>query len=447
VIRAERAIRLGRSLGVDDPSFVLAGEYLLEQVRKYKGTDPLFLTGRAIELLIEFDIGDPGEYRQYAQRAADGAVHSKSYHVARYYLDLLAKLARRCGDKEGADDALRAFAGTWEAEAADREAASDHLAAAHFLAQSIQAYRRVPHESAVLEALHAKLQRAERASIGQFKKLQGPTINIAEFARSAREHVAGQSLRDALIRLAYITPFADPDKMRQSAIEMARVAPLHHMFAVHKKDAEGRTVGIAPPISPGETPDDDELYARIVEHMGWQRDFAIRAYIIPALHQVLLEHAVPLYELLALSTYSPFVPTGRERLFAEGLLAGFQMDFRTACHLLIPQIENSLRHLMQARSMITTKIDKAGIQRHLDLGDLLTDARLEAILSKGMILELRTLLTDNRGPNFRHQLAHGMLDDGAFETPDAGYAWWLVLALCLFGPLAQAQADQSTEKG
>lgn len=115
-----------------------------------------------------------------------------------------------------------------------------------------------------------------------------------------------------------------------------------------------------------------------------------------------------------------------------------------AAHLLLPQIENSLRHLMQHKNMFTTKIDRYGVQRHIDLGELLADERLATILSQNIILELRTLLTDNRGPNFRHQLAHGMLDADAFSSAEAVYAWWLVVGLCIFSPLVKASAEKGS---
>ena len=68
------------------------------------------------------------------------------------------------------------------------------------------------------------------------------------------------------------------------------------------------------------------------------------------------------------------------------------MDFMTAVHLFGPlQLEKPLRHLMQSREMITTKLDRHGIQRQLDLGDLVLDPRLQEILSPNVILELRTL--------------------------------------------------------
>jgi hypothetical protein len=171
--------------------------------------------------------------------------------------------------------------------------------------------------------------------------------------------------------------------------------------------------------------DDEGSFAQVVRQMAWQRGFNVQAYIIPALEQVTLEHAVLLSELMGLCAYSPFVPPGHERIFAQGLHAGFQSDFMKAAHFLVPQIENSLRYLLECNGIVTTKLDRFGVQRHLDLSDLMIDSCLEKVMSRNVLLELRTLLTDNRGPNLRHQLAHGMLDDAAFVSAEAVYAWWL----------------------
>lgn len=75
----------------------------------------------------------------------------------------------------------------------------------------------------------------------------------------------------------------------------------------------------------------------------------------------------------------------------------------------------------------------------MDLSDLLLDTRLKAILSKDIIFELRSLLIDNREPNLRHQVAHGMLNDTAFWSAECIYAWWLTLNMCLFGPNVRSQ--------
>lgn len=443
--RTERALRLSRSLGADETSFQSAIRYLLELLNRYRGEDKLFLTGKVIDLLLEFRIGDSADYLEHAQQAAEGARTRNNFHVARYYLDLLVRINRQRQDEPGANLALRAMAQTFETEAQLRESAGDNLAAAHFYTRAIQAHRRIPASDTYVDAVRPHLQRAERASITQFKKIEGSSINLAEYDLRAREKVTGQELPIALLRLAYISPLANPTEMRKAVTAIAKIAPLYHLVTSTKSDAEGRTVGVAPGARLDPASGDDALFAKIVEHMAFQRGFVAQAYIIPALLQVTLEHAITLSELVGLCTYSPFVPPRHERIFAEGLHAGFQHDFMTAAHLLIPQIENSLRHLMNAKGIITTKLDRFGVQRHIDLSDLVIDQRLTTILSENMLLELRALLTDNRGPNLRPQLAHGMLDDDAFVSAEAVYVWWLVLALCFFGKPVKADDANTGE--
>ena len=98
--RVERAARLSRSLGAEDESFAAVSAYLLEIVNKYRGNDPLFLTGVVVGLLLEFEIGTPDTYLERISRAASRSRDASNFHLRRYYLDLLAKLhARRKDDQ------------------------------------------------------------------------------------------------------------------------------------------------------------------------------------------------------------------------------------------------------------------------------------------------------------------------------------------------------------
>lgn len=101
---------------------------------------------------------------------------------------------------------------------------------------------------------------------------------------------------------------------------------------------------------------------------------------------------------------------------------------------------------MNMRGIVTTKLDRFGVQRHIDPSDLVIDERLARILSDGVLLELRTLLTDNRGRNLRHQFAHGMLEDDAFASAEVVYVWRLVLALRLFGDPVKADDVDAGER-
>jgi Domain of unknown function (DUF4209) len=440
--RVERAARLSRSLGANDESFASVSSYLLEIVRRYRGSDPLFLTGKIVELLLEFEIGEPDEYVEYLSNAIAAARDAGEFHRCRYYLDVLARVHDRRKDAHAKNETLRELAKTFELEA-ERHAQQDkNLVAAHFFNQAIQAHRRVPGSAAYVDALRPKLQVSERASISELKRISVP-LEIDEQAANARMHVSGLQTRQAILRLAHIVPIESFESMKEIVLKNASIAPLSHITGGTALDSEGRTIGIKPGLSMEEESHDEALFSHIVEQMRFHRSINVQAVIVPAFEQVINEHAIELKEMENLASYSPFVPPGREGIFSEGLYAGFAQDFRSALHLLVPQIENSFRYLMQENEIITTKLDNSGVQRQIDLNELVVDQRLAAIISPNILFEVRCLMTDNRGPNLRNQIAHGMLDDSAFLSVEAIYAWWLILLICLFGPTVKVSTPEA----
>jgi hypothetical protein len=58
----------------------------------------------------------------------------------------------------------------------------------------------------------------------------------------------------------------------------------------------------------------------------------------------------------------PFVPAGRELIFARALHFGLEGDFAVATSLLVPQVENSLRQLLANSGDMVIKYDDKGIR-------------------------------------------------------------------------------------
>jgi hypothetical protein len=76
----------------------------------------------------------------------------------------------------------------------------------------------------------------------------------------------------------------------------------------------------------------------------------------------------------------PFVPPGRELVFAKALLHGFEDDFASFVTMLVPQVENSLRHLLVLGGVHPYKQDADGVQDAWNLNRIMDDAVLEQIL-------------------------------------------------------------------
>lgn len=92
------------------------------------------------------------------------------------------------------------------------------------------------------------------------------------------------------------------------------------------------------------------------------------------------QHLLPIVQL------SSFIPAGHQHIFSIGFARLWQGDYATATHLLIPQIENLLPHILQMAGRDASKVEEDGIEGDRPLNVLLTFYRadLEAILDENI---------------------------------------------------------------
>jgi len=184
---------------------------------------------------------------------------------------------------------------------------------------------------------------------------------------------------------------------------------------------------------------------RMHELAGFNHRVNVIAGIEPARETIASEHAPQLDQLMPILRGNPFVPVGREISFGKGILAGFYGDFMEAVHLLVPQLENFLRHMLNINGVVTTSLTNEGIQEEIDLNKLLQMQQLEKILGSDLVFDLRGLLVERFGSNLRNKLAHGLLRDEEFETVEARYLWWSVLRLvCIPRIVASLHSERET---
>ncbi|WBX97910.1 DUF4209 domain-containing protein [Chryseobacterium gambrini] len=134
---------------------------------------------------------------------------------------------------------------------------------------------------------------------------------------------------------------------------------------------------------------------------------------------------------LILSTHSSFVPEGREVFFIDGIYNGFENNFLFSSHILIPQIENSLKHIIEINGRNTVRLTDE-VQNDNTLGSILSidqkGKMLDGICNRDLLAELNNFLIDGNSINFRNRLCHGLIS--ATEIQYYGiYSWWLTLKM------------------
>ncbi len=174
-----------------------------------------------------------------------------------------------------------------------------------------------------------------------------------------------------------------------------------------------------------------------------------QTFIEPARYQINVEHSVRIKDLLPIVSNSPFVPPEREYLFAKGLYAGLTGDFFTSTHILIPQIENSIRYLLWTQQNVRTSgLDNRGIQEEHRLTTTLDPSKcpeISSIFNEDTLFDLQGLLVEDSGSNLRNRMAHGLINDNGFFSPLMSYLWWLTLRLCCLPILIHQQKVEQSD--
>ena len=431
VERCERALRLAKHIRDEDLQVKVLSE-IENRVVELDGNDPLYMTNRLMELLIEFDRGNPEIMSAVAERAASLAEERKEFDKARSHLENLIRWSRMAEDVEAERSAKIRIAASYERQSQLRSDDGEFLLAAHWMEKAHHAYRNLSHLREKTAEIYRCLRDMQRRATGEMKKISTEPIDISDGVVQARERVSGLTFREALLALATVARPTDYDELTRSARELMQKFPLQDLFGGVIMDDDGRVIAHHSPASHKDVDRQERLlWERVVRLAPINMQIAVHAGILPALNQIMFEHSPTLRDLRDLVIHNPFVPGGHEELFAKGFLAGLRGDFPEALSILVPQMENSLRHLLEQSGLEVSTQDRRGIQDVFLLGRILSEKKLEEILGLDIVKELKTLFSDRHGPKLRDRIAHGLMSHDALNDPLAIYAWWFIFYLCI----------------
>ncbi len=269
-------------------------------------------------------------------------------------------------------------------------------------------------------------------------------MDPAGITQWARDQVKNKNLRGALVALANLAETPKPAELEEQVDAKTGRMPFQYLISTVGMDQEGKAASHAPAAFTGDTREirtakEAELYQEAARN----RQIAVLALLDPARRQVLSEHVVRLDDWRAFTTDNPFVPVGREEIFARGMDAGMNGDFLVAVSLLTPQVENAVRFVLKKAGVVTSKIDMRNVEQERVLGALLDMDEAERVFGRDLMFDLRGLLVEKFGSNMRNELAHGLLDLDDFKGPDAEYLWWCALRLMFLPSLEGVKTDLS----
>ncbi|MFZ6757408.1 DUF4209 domain-containing protein [Undibacterium sp. Ji50W] len=446
--RLERALRLAVSLGRGGAILRATVLGKLEAtVNKYQGTDPLFLTFRLVSLLLEFKYGDIATFAKYTRIAAEQANSRKNYWAAKDYFELAARCHDKLGEVDAHGEALRLSA---EALVSEAELASSQqdggrgaMAGAFIMAQAYNAMRQAPKGKGRAEDIHARLLKLQEQSLPELKELS-TTVNIQELIDKAVAKTSDKPLHEALIVLCKVNNAPPIEKLMEKVRNEARTAILSSMFSSDVINSRGRVVAKTPPLAVAEEDiENDGLRFRLFRHARTDRDLVIQAFINPMRSIIFNEHNPDRSDILNYIQHSPWIPPGHVESIIRVLIAGFQGDMLIVAHMIPPQIEALIRHIIELNGGDTSMFNAEGLQPEKSLNVLLKMDEAQKVFGINGVIELEDIFVDQLGSNLRNEVAHGLISDGQMFSSDVLYAWWLLLKFCVLS--SKWQAEQTTK--
>lgn len=432
--RLERALRLAASLGKGGLELrqLVLGE-IEAMLQRHRGKDPLYLTLRLIRLLLEFKHGDATQYAEFAKVAAEAAEESQDFWRAKDYYQLLAGCYRAAANKDGEAEALRCSAECLvkESELARDQPGRGAIAAASILSDAVEAMRQVSGGKERTAELHEKLVTLQRRSKPELKSIS-TSFDATELVHAALAAVRDKPIDQAIFALCTMGKPPSIMQMKEEVHEQARTSIFGSLITSEILNSRGRVVARAPSLEAGvEEIEGHGLRWRMFRHARLGRSLSVQATINPAREEILAAHAPDRIDLLSLIQHSPWIPDGHAESVLRALVAGFQGDMLVAAHLVPPQLEALVRHVVEVHGGTTSMLEPGGVQPERPLSVLLeTPEAIQAFGADG-VFELQDLLIDPLGTNLRNEVAHGLLDDSGMFGTDILYAWWLLLKYCV----------------
>ena len=426
-----RGVYLASRLGRSKEPYREATESLQQAVKLAE--EGVWRDLQFMRLLLDFRCCDPKEFAPIAARMAEERSKEEQWVLARSYWETAGDFFHWSGDQNEERLVRLAAAETYVSEAENKAIGpgGSAMVAATILQSGIEALRRAGAVQERIEELRKRLKEYQTASLSEGQTIS-TECDISKSVKLAREHVMSENLHEALFRFALGHPLEHPDKVKKEVLEQASRTPFIHLIGASIIDDKGRTTAKREPLW-GNDLDvrEDGLEAHAFRHARLCWELRAAAYIEPAREQILNDHHPCLRDLCFAVHNSPVVPPGHEGIFLRGIHAGFHGDFVVASHLLVPQLENSLRYILECQGVDVSNLMSDGTQPVKMLRSLFSFPELEQILGADMCFELRGHLIEKSGYDYRNRVSHGFVTEADCLSHAAVSIWWLTLRLCL----------------
>lgn len=305
-------------------------------------------------------------------------------------------------------------------------------AEAHWVQQALRELLHVDGQAELEDQLLLDLRRLQRAALKEMGSFSIP-LDVADVQEKTEEIFEGLGFTEAMRKFGLLASSVPVSKLRQRALDSLREHPLQAFMAIGHIDHEGKPIAQSPGAETNGEQSEEWYRAHSLQGEDIRRLNVIAGIIEPARLVIHNRFQIEERHLAPIAMRSPFVPPSQTHIFTLGLTRYFQGDFISAVHLLISQLEPSMRHILKLNGHNPVRQYDDGTEEDFDLNAMLTHLRpeLERIFGVDWVYEIDLLFAGRPGPSLRNDLAHGHVSTGDCFHHSTVYGCWMLYRLCM----------------
>ncbi|MFC1736634.1 DUF4209 domain-containing protein [Candidatus Hydrogenedentota bacterium] len=274
------------------------------------------------------------------------------------------------------------------------------------------------------EALYPMLHEAGKKTAENLHEISTEVSIPKEKIEAYLDEMVKGSTETTLHRIAFQFVPKKGDAIKEITTQ-AKKAPLSYLITKTIFDDDGRHIASVGPL-------EDDLDGHVIHHISQSMSFNV-PFLRLVIERTQQDHDINVNALLSHLYMSPAFPDNKRSLLETGLTAYLEGDQIVAIHILIPQLEDMIRHLMQkvGRPTFRPRSRRNGGFMLKTLGDLLSDEGFLEMFGEDVVLYFRVLLTDPRGWNVRNAVCHGFAPTSGLTSYIADRIFHALLVLAL----------------
>ncbi len=244
-----------------------------------------------------------------------------------------------------------------------------------------------------------------------------------------KEIVSG-TIEEVLTRVSVIY-IPNKEKAKEQIFDLSKKAPLMYLMSHQLQDEKGRLIATIGSL-------EEDLEGHIVRHISQNLSFA-SIFLRLIFQEAKNKLGLCKKEIIGFMKQSAIIQPDRIPIIETGLDAYFNDNYLVSIHLIIPQIEEAIRNLVEFSGGNVLKPSRRGGYQLRTFDDILRDKLVVNILGEDFANYFRILFTDQRGWNMRNNVCHGIAAPGSFTSETADR---LIHALLCLGLVKDNESKQ-----